>query len=1129
MADLIPIRGELLINGTWTDVTSRIRGPHAIQIQDGSSAEQSYLTSGSCSFSINNADGTFTDTNPYSPYMGQLGRNTQFRVGLKGTKYVRMIGSTTDAGAYDGARVYTADKAALDIAGDIDIRFDADCEDWIGSYGQILAGKWNGTTQQSWMLFTQQGGDIYFLSTTDGTLSTGYLLGASYPNQAFATSGRQAIRVTWDVDNGAGANTVTWYKAATIAGPWTQVAQTTSAGTKTIYSGTAPLEVGTVNNGGGRYSPYAGVVPFIGKVYGFELRSGINGTVVASMDATGQARNATTWADAYTNTWICDASAYVDDMDYRFWGECAQLPQEWDTSGRDVWSPIQAGDLLQRLQSGQRAFASPIYRNLVQWTRPNSTNAVAAAAAPYVTGYWPMEDNVGAVKGRDASVSLSEFTNPTGIPGTTGVLGATDDLAAAYWQSIPVDWPSPTVHVAYFSWFQEYSGTIGGTYLECTMQNGTLGTIRLTMFPASHQIDILRTDNSVWKTYNSGYGGTLGRNSSMTHRVMLTHDTGANTIKIDWNWNRPGDTVYYTGVSTTQAAGTETVGKPRAIYARGNYADRKLFRYGHLMTAQTDAIPFISANYLAAGVAYFGETAFERFGRLMTEEGIDYWIRGIGELEGSDLNPPMGRQSPDLTVTDLAKECAEVVGGILYGPRDKFGLGLRMLSSMSGRDWAAPVLYYGTAGAGKYHLSGQLKPGKVTQNIRNYVVASRPDGAGTQISEKVTGPLNTSDPKLGTGGVGMYNVPITRNVATDDFLQVQANWERGVGTEDALRWPNVQIELHRAPFLADPALASRVRALNLGDPFVISGMPVGKGGPDDVSILYRGRTETLSNMLHTIAINAVPGGPYQWGQYASRGYQEGAQRRLDSSSSTTAAGYAAGVTSMRFAMSNPYSAWSRSTPYDVRIAGEQCTVTQAGSRGSIGGDLGQFEQNSVSGWTPSGGTTSAAIDATRAKFGTYSAKLTVAGTPTAVTYLLSSNANYAPVVVGNSYTVTAWIYSSIAITTNAWVFINWHTSANAYISTSGSVSNARSVAANTWTKLTFTATAPATAAKANFGPQVAGSPANGTTFNFDSIELIDPTSNSAPVVVTRAVNSISKTLPSGSSVRIVQSMRWGRI
>ncbi|GII87695.1 hypothetical protein Ssi03_56850 [Sphaerisporangium siamense] len=147
-------------------------------------------------------------------------------------------------------------------------------------------------------------------------------------------SGRRALRVTLDVNNGAAGRTTTFYYADTIAGPWTQLGDpVVTAGTTSIFDSTAGVELGDAAD--------LTNSPVTGRFHGFELRSGISGSVVANPDFTTQTPGATSFADASGRTWTIAGQAEITNRQYRFHGEVSSWPPRWDTTGTDVHTPIE--------------------------------------------------------------------------------------------------------------------------------------------------------------------------------------------------------------------------------------------------------------------------------------------------------------------------------------------------------------------------------------------------------------------------------------------------------------------------------------------------------------------------------------------------------------------------------------------------------------------------------------------------------------------------------------------------------------------------------------------------------------------------------------------------------------------
>lgn len=1097
------VRSELLIGGAWVDVTTRTEGGDRIAINDGANSESTFLTSGTCRFTINNRDGQFSSDNPNSTYYGKLGRNTQFRTGLIQAKYIRMTGTYNSQGTYDNAHIGLADKASLDITGDIDIRLDVAPEDWHGSEPQFLATKYTsaGTNQRSWYTYVDSYGRIGIGWSTDGTFAT---TSAARSNPVtVSTQGRLSVRITLDVDNGAGGWTASFYTSDSITGTWTLVSQlVTNAGTTSIFASTTPLNIGTLESGG-----VTNYVPMTGKIYGMELRNGIGGTLVAKLDASVAARGATSVVDAVANTWLCSGSALVDDMDYRFWGEVNRLPQRWDETGRDVYVPVLAQDILSRLMSGAKQLESPVYRNLSRFVDPTISGDGAAAAQQ--TGWWPMEtDSAGllsAVKGVTGNYSLAAVSDWTALPGVKAGLLFSDDTGSASGNA-------KTVTSYYGGGGFPITGSVfhfqlpsipvsDKVIMTWRMSAGDMRRVELIAGTTSYTLRAFSYDNVQIGTSTVLFGSAPTNPTAMMFSINAV---GATVYNFEWRWTTVGMTSVFTSPFIMSNAPYTSL-SPITGWSSPGFGGKSGMRLGQVMINQGTTIDFTAYNYYQSINAYLGEPALARFERLFREQGVQYYTRGI-----SLTSPAMGAQGVD-TLIDLAKECLDVVGGLLYAPRDKFGVTMRSLQGMSGRATGAVVLDY-TADV----LSPSLEPERVSTGITNAVTASRPAG-GTRQNIKLTGPLNINDPATDPQGAGRYDSPISRNVANDGWLQSQADWQVAIGTEDSNRYAAVTVQLDRPEFTA--TLLDQIASTSLGDVFALRNLPIwmGKG---DVPLMIRGRNETIDNFTRTITFSAAPYGPYNWGQY----YYTGNTARYDSSATTLAAGITSSATTARFALGTAQTRWGRlNTPYDVKIGGQRNTVLEVGDKGALGADLGGFEITAAN-WQ--GGTGAPALSTAQAKFGSRSGLVTVSGSPASFTVRPTSSSVMALTTPGLDYTLSVWVYSSIALTSNFGGGITWYLGAS---SVSTSTATAITAPANTWTRLTFTATAPALTDRASYGPTITGSPANGTLVYFDAIELTGADVSFQPVVMTRGVDGITKALNTGDSVRVVNTVNYGRI
>lgn len=76
------VKCELLLNGTWTDITSFVYqrdGSVTVQVTDGRADESQRITPATMQLQLDNRNGTFSPRNPASPFYPYIGRNTRIR------------------------------------------------------------------------------------------------------------------------------------------------------------------------------------------------------------------------------------------------------------------------------------------------------------------------------------------------------------------------------------------------------------------------------------------------------------------------------------------------------------------------------------------------------------------------------------------------------------------------------------------------------------------------------------------------------------------------------------------------------------------------------------------------------------------------------------------------------------------------------------------------------------------------------------------------------------------------------------------------------------------------------------------------------------------------------------------
>jgi hypothetical protein len=202
-------------------------------------------------------------------------------------------------------RARTADKASLDITGDIDLRIHAALDDWTPAASSSLMSKsMTSGNQISWRFTVLTSGMLRVAWSANGST---VLTADSTVAPTVANGDDLWVRVTLDVDNGAAGRTITFY-TSTDGVTWTQLGATViQAGVTSIFNSTAAINIGSRDSGT--------LDRMAGKVYYAEVRSGINGVIVADPDFTSVGPGTTTFYDTLLNEWNVIAPAVISGIE----------------------------------------------------------------------------------------------------------------------------------------------------------------------------------------------------------------------------------------------------------------------------------------------------------------------------------------------------------------------------------------------------------------------------------------------------------------------------------------------------------------------------------------------------------------------------------------------------------------------------------------------------------------------------------------------------------------------------------------------------------------------------------------------------------------------------------------------
>ncbi|MEU8950892.1 hypothetical protein [Streptomyces sp. NPDC048489] len=880
------LRGELRIGQVWQNITPDLytRGP--ITHTRGRPYRSNSSDPASCAATIRNLDGRYTPRNAEGPYFGLIGRGTPFRFGLPGgpSNYLAMPGSTD--------RATTPDVTALDITGDLDLRWEGET-DWYAPGAQVLIGKWGAPGNRSYHLRVQAG-QLTLHTTQDGT--TGQNATLNLPAQL---PRRAALRATVDVDNGAGGRTWRMYWGPSIAGPWTQFGNDiVSTGTITIFASSAPLTIAP------EQLDLVAIPrrPVTGKTYRAEVRSGINGTVVAAPDFTARplGTGGGTFTDSAGRVWTLAADSEITDRVIRFEGEVPEWPTEWALSAKDAWTPIQAAGILRRLSQGQRALDSTLRRRipsfvpLAYW--PMEEGSTATQAYSPIARVGPLK--LTAARWAQANTLASSSPLPVISPSTSELCTMIGRVPAP--ATAPTSWSVRWVYRmdqpnATQRTFLRILST--GTVAEWYIQTGATGST------------ILAKDSDGKTIFSQGIGtGTDLFGAWIYVRFTATQSGGNVNWRIDWT-DIGGDA----GGFGASFAGT--VGRPSGVASPpdGYSADLNGMAIGHISAWASDT----TAAYSGAIDAWAGETAAARMVRLCDEEGVPLSI--TGDMASTAL---VGPQTP-APLLDLLRECAQADGGVFGESQDRRELWYRSRTDLYNQ---APklTLDYATG-----QLADPFKPVE-DDTVRNAWEVQR-QGGSTGTAVLTEGRLSVLDPP---DGMGLVPDSVTLNLATDEQTEPMANWLLHLSTWDENRYPSVTVLLHKSP-----ELIPYVMALQVGDKIRLVNLPRQFTGSGVAELLVDGWTETLLPRTWTITFTCAPAGPWSVGVA-----DDPVLGMVDTDGTELAAAVDATQTVLQVNVTNG-PLWVRETDFDIKVAGETMTVT------AVWGDVNDdFNRTVVAGW-----------------------------------------------------------------------------------------------------------------------------------------------------------------------------------
>lgn len=876
----VDARVEAHYDGAWQDITDDVDlDAQSVGIDYGQPDEHAEATPSTVTLTLDDGDRKYGPNDPEATLFGKFGRGTPLRVRIGGQDGRLVLPGV------EGSYASTPDDASIDITGDIDIRIDVTPTTWRPVEDIILAGRWAGG--DSWMMVLRSDGELK-LFWNDGSST---IIHWSNVGGVPESSTRLTLRITMDVDDGAGNRLITYYTGESLDGPWTTL--DTDGGTATSIAATdVDLTIGATSDGG---TGFVGTSTFDGSVHGFRLYDGIDGTLVADLEFTTEDPESRTVVDDTNLTWTLNEQAWIIDASVRGSGSIVSLRQSWDATTITADIGVQAAGILRRLGQGKKPLRSSLYRDLT--------------TADNIVAYWPLEDDEAAgrftaavgnsVLRIDGDVDMArvpEFPGSAAVPAlNAGVIrgrvppySGDADQRFSVLVSVPEDGHGDT-------------NTFGLTLLRVWL-TGSVNYADIDLFDDGRmEVQFVDHDLNILQT-SAKFGALNGQ------PVLLSLWLSQNGNDIDWqvSWWEIGDSAPTVSASSSDTLTGHDFGRARQIWIGGYFSgDKNDFKgtgVGHYFIMNGD----VHSGFWATGqnslVAWAGETAGDRVLRLTSEENIPLRLHG-----DPSLTVPMGAQARK-RLLDILQECADSDLAVYGEERSAPRLLWRARHTLYNQE---PAL---TLDMSKGHIANPFDPTLDDQSVRNEVTVTR-DGGGEHTETLASGALSVQDPP---DGIGRYETGPTVSLESDSQLADQASWRLRLGTVEGHRVASLTLAMHHRSSLQDQVLA-----LQAGDLVRVTNPPTGSG-PGPIDLIVRGWPEKIDDQTWMLTLQLSPGSP--WDVWVLEDDDLG---RIDTDGSELASSVSDSDTSLSVAITDG-ELWVTDPgelPLDIRVGGEVMTVT----------------------------------------------------------------------------------------------------------------------------------------------------------------------------------------------------------
>ncbi|HEX6682426.1 MAG TPA: hypothetical protein VF062_06500 [Candidatus Limnocylindrales bacterium] len=874
---------ELRWDDQWNDVTGAALDAAPIFVGRGQSAEGDQAQPGIASFSLETRDGTYAWRNPTSPTYGKLRRGTLCRI---------YDGTPPTPGDDNSSLSNTTSHVAPSLVSPT-------------NQGLLVCAWANPNPAGTYTLPVGMTAATALLSNARSAFRAAYqaiaATGATGTRTATASASQSFVAASVIVN---GDNLVVEHTAsASAANPLTTDSDTQPGWWAIVHTHYA----WDSNRGDDQIPDF----PFDDTGGWIQLAD--TGTLVVNdADATNIRMKA--WAKQIRVSGACEIRVFGRDLDLGGSGlfgsplsslvvvsgvdpyypkthtRVTKLPAIRDVSGNKRVVPVVTAGALKEIDRARAPIRSAIYRT-----------TMAAEFDSVRVAYWPCEDGSGSTQLASAVPGvepMTAFLDQLNLSSYTGFFGS------AALPTTKVGSVAARGRVPHYTGGTYYRGLFavpaagitdtaqllslyctGGTIDRVKIQYATTGDLQLRVFDSDGN---LLDESSVIDFNVDGTQFLLSiemvQNGSNVDRLMFVRKVGLDGSV------EPG-----AGSSGTFAG--LTIGRVWHIDVAGGSSAGLSF--GHQMIGNSQRLVF-NIDRALAGWAF--ERASDRIRRLCRENNVQCEI--IGDREQDVRMGPEGSNS----FGGHLRECAASGGGILFEPKQFYGIAYRTLGSLYNQEPAATYTY-GDRG----EIPPPVEPLPDDLLTNNVVTASR-SGGSSATAAKLTGELSVEE-------LGEQEASFPVN-APDHALPDHAMWRLHLGTTPGDRFPNLSLDIDALALAGKTALIQATDLLDVGSRVVVDGMADAEDfAPEDLTQLALGFSEEIRMQRRTIALNTVPEAPYHVAEVAHAEYGI-----IQSDSAVTAEALDTTETGINITCGAGPD-WDHEANFDVIIGGERMTVT----------------------------------------------------------------------------------------------------------------------------------------------------------------------------------------------------------